>query len=338
TNETGFAPLVAPEVDEDKSYKITVYKDGYEENETTLTVKDIDETDPEENVTEQENQSILYVFYQDPMFENQPFMVVVADNVTETENGTILYNPVINAIVKFNNETKYTDINGSALFVSPSVDGEANYTVIVTKEGYNTVEKTVKIIDSPLTIDAPTYINETEEFKIIVKLYDEPVAAYVIFNDTENYTDENGELLLKAPEVENDTMFNITVITAYNDTYIYGEVKILIKNREAQAQSTLSESWLGVLLGIIVALLISLACFILMRRRKTMFSKKEKIETFAEVEDNIVEDFQPIEEERNEKTDDEISETKETLPAVSDAYLDKVIDSIIKKNIDKTKA
>jgi len=115
-------------------------------------------------------------------------------------------------------------------------------------------------------------------------------------------------------------------------------VKILIKNREAQAQSTLSESWLGVLLGIIVALLISLACFILMRRRKTMFSKKEKIETFAEVEDNIVEDFQPIEEERNEKTDDEISETKETLPAVSDAYLDKVIDSIIKKNIDKTKA
>ena len=338
TNETGVTLLVAPEVDEDKSYKITVYKDGYEEIETTLTVKDIDGTDPEENVTEPENHSILYVFYQDPLFENQPFMVVVADNVTETENGTILYDPVINATVKFNNETKYTDINGSASFVSPSVDGEANYTVVVAKEGYNTVEKTVKIIDSPLTIDAPTYINETEKFKIMVKLYDEPVVAYVIFNDTENYTDENGELLLKAPEVENDTMFNITVITVYNDTYIYGEVKILIKNKEIQARSTLSESWLSVLLGIIVALLISLACLILMKRRKTMFSNKEKIETFAETEENI-EDFQPIEEDRNEKTGDELlSETKETLPAVSDTYLDKVIDSIIKKNLDKTKA
>ncbi len=123
TDANGMVTFENVAVANDMSYTVTA--DGYNNAEGTVSVVDADVT---ENVVLTEIMTYSVTF-----------------NVT---NGT---NAVENASIEFNNETKTTDANGTAIFENITAANDIAYTITV--DGYNNANGTVSVVDADVTED-----------------------------------------------------------------------------------------------------------------------------------------------------------------------------------------
>jgi len=151
--------------------------------------------------------------------ETLSLQLLVDSPLSVIENGifeiivTADDNPIGDVEVTFDDCTSYTDVEGKVSFTAPFVDESTSYFIEASKECYNSATKMITVFDRQLTIIVIASIIENETFKVTVKEeHSEEVVADVdvTFNEVTNQTDANGQVIFKAPEVNQAISYIIT--------------------------------------------------------------------------------------------------------------------------------
>jgi len=131
TGPDGIVYLTAPQVEEDTEYNITASKEGYTSITTTIMILNI--PDPDQ----------LVIVAPPAVQEGESFQVNVTANSM----------PIENTQVKFNGQIKYTDNEGTTNFTAPQVDQDKEYLITASKDGYESANHTLTILNQELEID-----------------------------------------------------------------------------------------------------------------------------------------------------------------------------------------
>ena len=156
---------------------------------------------------------------------NAPTLVYEENSfeVTITSGGF----PVEDATINFNSDSYQTLINGKVTIIAPGVGSDTVFDLSVSKTDYisNSTQITVKNNESDgdgspepspptqesLYISSPSTSNEGESFDITVSCDSGPISgAEVSFNDNNYLTDIQGIVSLTAPQVDENTSYQIT--------------------------------------------------------------------------------------------------------------------------------
>ena len=218
TNESGITTFVAPEVKENTTFQIIAQKDTLSNSTSILVINN-----PNDDPTDK--QLIILTYPSSPILENTTFLVTVHDG----------YNYVENALVEFNNITSLTNETGVTKLTAPSVENDTEFNITVSKEGY--ISNITSILVKNRRLYVYTY-NETGIFShsilensiFYVRVGDETdwlENVTITFLDETYSTDEEGIAALTAPEVEENTTFEIT---AHKPGYTNVSTTIVVNN------------------------------------------------------------------------------------------------------------
>ena len=129
TDGEGIASLITPSVDRDTTFNLYAEKEDYTSAFTIITVKDVDESSPP-------SEKEISITVDSTVTEGDQFII------TLSSEGILLEN----ALVEFNDQTKYTDDEGKVLFTAPEVNSDQDYRIDISKDGYksSTVWITIK--------------------------------------------------------------------------------------------------------------------------------------------------------------------------------------------------
>lgn len=139
--------------------------------------------------------------------ENFYFSILITSNNVFIDNVT----------VTFNDQTNITNSEGIVGFIAPRVlpDENKTYTIIASKEGYNTTTCQITVLDYPQVFPIVSISNILEKTMFIVTIIDDERRvvndAKVIFNGREYLSSGTGTVTLTAPAVNKSQMFNISV-------------------------------------------------------------------------------------------------------------------------------
>ncbi|RLF35639.1 MAG: hypothetical protein DRN08_02720 [Thermoplasmata archaeon] len=239
TDTHGILVFIAPSVFMDKECFVYAVKDGYNFAEKRITIRN-------HGVEEKK----LRIDFKKMVNETEYFDVRVLD----MDN-----NPVEDATVVFNSVQKFSDSNGSVVFLAPSVEEDTFYVLEAYKQGYLHISSSVQVIDldnhsgpPPQRRELYIYVRprvlENEVFTVIVKdenNYGVPDVS-VKFMDTYKTTDYQGVVNFTAPDVSWDTTLKIVAAKA---GYQSSSKNIVVKNRS-------DSSWWYVVLSVVVVIML----------------------------------------------------------------------------------
>ncbi|EMR74054.1 Ser-Thr-rich glycosyl-phosphatidyl-inositol-anchored membrane family, partial [Thermoplasmatales archaeon SCGC AB-539-N05] len=207
-------------------------------------------------------------------YEKLPFRIQILDGNGES---------VPNATVYFADQKINTGKDGYVLYDAPEIDKDTRYFIFATKTKVdfdkvyisNMVDIIIKNIN--LKTEAPKIVDAGEKFTIKAMFPGQPEFSQdmhgilvELFNDTIQITDEtdaNGEVVFTAPEVDQDTFFDIVV---YADP-VTAQGLILVKKPAGNISSVFTENWLLIVVALIIALILALFLWnILLRRNKKL--------------------------------------------------------------------
>ncbi len=198
TDINGLVTLIAPFVTSNHAYIITASKDGYYSDSVEIIILNMYEPQ-------------LVIHAPSSVYEGSYFGVwITADNQS-----------IPGASVVFNGEIKITSSNGSVSFTAPEVSQNMSFIIYASKEGYISVNATIIIMnmyEPQLVIHAPSSVYEGSYFGVEIFADNQTVPGVtVVFNDEVKITSDNGSVSFTAPEVLEDTDFDIS---ASKDGYL----------------------------------------------------------------------------------------------------------------------
>ena len=140
-------------------------------------------------------------------------------------------NPIENVTIIFNEISYLTNIDSVSL-EAPYVEYDTSFSIIASKEGYLSDEKTILVTNSEqfalpkLIITAPSEAEEGSIFNLFVNAEGSPIRdVNVMFNGNSYLTGINGNVSLQAPLVDDNSLYTIN---ASKSNYLSDEVSILI--------------------------------------------------------------------------------------------------------------
>jgi hypothetical protein len=168
--------------------------------------------------------SNLIIVSPEKINESYPFFITIqADN-----------HPVVNVTVRVENQINLTNETGIAGFIAPRVLPNENKTLNISayKEGYNSTLKKIMIINIPQVYPVleTAIIEETQNFTLTViddegRIVDN---ATVNFDNQDYFTNGNGTIILRSPDVDRTTTY---IINISKQDYIDNSITIRILPR-----------------------------------------------------------------------------------------------------------
>jgi hypothetical protein len=199
TNAAGEVVLIAPEVDQNKSYTVYANKEGYLYDGERILIINTDIIVVPQLVFEEAPSSIP---------ENTEFQVKITNGLSGVASVRIT--------AEWGGTPVYTNQQGWATLTSPEVTETRSYTLQANKTGYldATFEITVQDVPLPaLAIAAPSSVSEGQPLTVTVTANNIPVAAvHVLFIGVDHVTNEDGKVTLIAPVVNQDTSYPLNAI------------------------------------------------------------------------------------------------------------------------------
>jgi len=198
TDESGIVIFTAPPVEEDITYAITASKSDYVSAESSILVLD-------DNASEQ---SQLDIVAPSSVFEGESFQVQVSADDNFVEDVKII----------FSGYTYYTNINGIAIILAPSVDSNKSIKLSANKSGYLSDEIYVLVLNEDTAVVTPNlFINcqdsvyENNEFVVTVVSEGVVVSGVnVTFNGDLLVTNAAGKVVFTTPSVEYTRSYTVT--------------------------------------------------------------------------------------------------------------------------------
>jgi len=217
TDMNGRATVTAPQVNQTTDMLLTALKDGYRSAESWIRVVDSG-INPQLMITA-------------PAQINEGIFFNVIVSVADTGKFNLSQ-----VTVTFNEIVYFTDNDGFAKVQAPEVDETREFSITAQKRGYRSAQKVITIVDTSippnpqLVINAPATVIEEHSFSLIVTADALPIPnVTILFLDTTTSTDENGEVTLTAPTVDETSISNIT---ATKEGYQTASIPITILNQE----------------------------------------------------------------------------------------------------------
>jgi len=212
TNVEGKVNLIAPTVAINTVYVINASKESYNSTEVNILIIDTPQ---------------LIIDAPSSIVEGETFSVIIT-----IDDG----NPVKHALVTFNDVSFLSSISGRVNFNTLFVEEDTLYEITTEKEGYISDQEDIMVINQIVTepqliIDAPSSIDEGENFSVIITIDDgNPVKhALVTFNDVSFLSSISGRVKFTAPFVEEDTKYTIIASKEGHTTAV---VNIMIINND----------------------------------------------------------------------------------------------------------
>ncbi|MFO7677417.1 MAG: hypothetical protein R6V50_03425 [Thermoplasmatota archaeon] len=207
TDSSGRVLFSSPHINYDHFFTVTVFKEGYQ------TFFD-------------EEQYYISLFRKD--FLSDLFIAVIPSEIQE---GSVVTVKVTNDIgLGISDVTIWrgsdeldgmTDSEGLLNFFTPPVFMDTQFYIYAIKPGFNFAESFITVRDmsedtAKLFIEAPSFVNESEAFSVIVK--DEHnvtlPGAMVVFHSQKQFTNELGLVYFYAPAVAVSSFYTIEVYKA----------------------------------------------------------------------------------------------------------------------------
>ena len=144
--------------------------------------------------------------------------------------------PIEDVLVTVSNDTlgvsNYTDMDGTVSFTSPLVEYNALYIINASKPGFESNQTLITVIVNSLILFIPSEVIEGESFEArVTDIIDNPIENAIISCDVfptyEFQTNREGIAVLTAPNVEEDTTYDLT---ARKEGYQSGVSKIKVKD------------------------------------------------------------------------------------------------------------
>jgi len=169
---------------------------------------------------------------------NKRLMISAPDSVSENEDFDIIITTnlgvVENVEITFNQETYTTNSEGKVTITAPNVDENTNFEILATLEGYTNESETITVEDVissiALVITMPFEVIENANFTVMVTANSEEISDVTItFNENSYTTDSNGEVIILAPSIQEDTEYELT---ATKEGYLPDNSTITVINQE----------------------------------------------------------------------------------------------------------
>ncbi len=153
--------------------------------------------------------------------------------------------PVGDVLVSISNDTlgvsDYTDMDGTVSFTSPLVEYNAPYIINASKPGYEFDQALITVIVNSLIIYAPSEVIEGESFVVnVTDIVGNPIENAIVscpvYPTYTFQTNRDGIALPTAPNVEEDTTFNLT---ASKDGYQSGITEIRVNDNTSLPEEQL---------------------------------------------------------------------------------------------------
>jgi hypothetical protein len=359
--ESPLTTFVAPEVEENTTFEIKAYKEGYIANTTLITVIDIQNYDPyippDDHSSDLEELQVTIIPRK--IYSGGLFCVFVKDKS----------NPILsNVLVEFYNESFHkqslTNILGFTIFTAPTVEKDESFTIRASKDGWKSTTLSITVYTFGNTYDSDNSSNDlsadvqefcivaiNESYMIIDSVFENTTFYVIAINNPEDLkpipdvlvtfynqskvTDENGLVQFTTPSIKNTTTLPIYATKNGYNTSTFITIQDLPQEPSSQ-EMALNEKWVIPILPIIISGTASAALLLLYfvsegLKRKKKKPLKQDYASKAELESkNKVPYFEPIPEETP-------FFSAESNKAATDKHLDDIIDTIIKKNKrDKT--
>lgn len=207
------------------------------------------------------------------IYENEHFIVSVVD---KSQEGTPY---LINVAIEFNGLPYTIDDSAEITLQAPEVDSDKTLVLSATKEGYNSSNKSIEILNTiPKKLDISTdydVVDGGDLFSVFVK--DEegnPVIEALVgienIWEERSETDDNGRAWLTAPEDE-DTI----TILAQKDGYDQDEITIRVNIEKPWWIIFIYSPYFPIILAVIFLLVVII--FVNNRQKKSVFKRASKI-------------------------------------------------------------
>jgi len=145
--------------------------------------------------------------------EHEIFTITVSSDGFPMSDITVTLSTEPNII----SSIQTTNQQGIVTFTAPDVSENTPYIISASKEGYDSINAEITILDTPLleleelTLVSPSNVDEEESFQITVSSDSTAISDVSIsFNENIYFTDTQGIAPLIAPEVEEDIIYLIT--------------------------------------------------------------------------------------------------------------------------------
>ena len=207
------------------------------------------------------------------IYENEHFIVSVVD---KSQEGTPY---LINVTIEFNGLPYTIDDSAEITLQAPEVDTNRAFVIYATKEGYNSSNKSIEILNTiPKKLDISTdydVVDGGDLFSVFVK--DEegtPVIEALVgienIWEERSETDDNGRAWLTAPEDE-DTI----TILAQKDGYDQDEITIRVNIEKPWWIIFIYSPYFPIILAVIFLLIVII--FVNNRQKKSVFKRASEI-------------------------------------------------------------
>ncbi|MCK5635773.1 MAG: hypothetical protein KAH91_00010 [Thermoplasmatales archaeon] len=207
------------------------------------------------------------------IYENEHFIVSVVD---KSQEGTPY---LINVTIEFNGLPYTIDDSAEITLQAPEVDTNRAFVIYATKEGYNSSNKSIEILNTiPKKLDISTdydVVDGGDLFSVFVK--DEegnPVIEALVgienIWEERSETDDDGRAWLTAPEDE-DTI----TILAQKDGYDQDEITIRVNIEKPWWIIFIYSPYFPIILAVIFLLIVII--FVNNRQKKSVFKRASEI-------------------------------------------------------------
>ncbi len=207
------------------------------------------------------------------IYENEHFIVSVVD---KSQEGTPY---LINVTIEFNGLPYTIDDSAEITLQAPEVDSDRTLVISATKEGYNSSNKSIEILNTiPKKLDISTdydVVDGGDLFSVFVK--DEegnPVIEALVgienIWEERSETDDDGRAWLTAPEDE-DTI----TILAQKDGYDQDEITIRVNIEKPWWIIFIYSPYFPIILAVIFLLIVII--FVNNRQKKSVFKRASEI-------------------------------------------------------------
>ena len=250
------------------------------------------------------------------IYENEHFKINVLD---ASQEGTPY---LIDVNIEFNGLPYTIDESGEITLQAPEVDSDRAFVIYVSKEGYNSSNKSITILNNESQSELPKLVLEPEfntveagkKFAVFVKdkngnAISGAIVAVQSFGSTVT-TDDDGRTWLTAPEDQESIK-----IVAQKDGYVQDEITIWVDIEEHWLIIFIYSPYFPIILAVLFLLVVIL--FVNNRQKKSVYKRASEISKEKTMKRYGVNKKDTPSEENKENLDDH-STLKDTVRIKSD--------------------